>query len=117
MTPQKRLSNNTLNLQFSVVEAKTINSDAMEQTMTTLRKRVNELGVAEALVQQQGANRVVVELPGIQDVAAAKDIIGKTATLEFLLVNNKIEPTTMLIHMSVAIENHYKLMRLLINIL
>lgn len=57
----------------------------VEQTLTTLRNRVNELGVAEAVVQRQGLNHVVVELPGIQDTARAKDILGKTATLEFRL--------------------------------
>lgn len=56
---------------------------AMEQSISTLRKRVNELGVSEAVVQRQGLNRIVVELPGIQDTARAKDIIGKTATVEF----------------------------------
>ncbi|MBP9721760.1 MAG: protein translocase subunit SecD [Gammaproteobacteria bacterium] len=62
-----------------------IRNYAMEQSISTLRKRVNELGVAEAIVQRQGTNRVVVELPGIQDTARAKDIIGKTATVEFRL--------------------------------
>jgi len=57
----------------------------MEQTATTLRNRVNELGVAEALIQREGSNRIVVELPGIQDTARAKDILGKTATLDFML--------------------------------
>ncbi len=57
----------------------------IEQTMSTLRNRVNELGVAEAVVQRQGMNHIVVELPGIQDTARAKDILGKTATLEFHL--------------------------------
>ncbi|MBS0290719.1 MAG: protein translocase subunit SecD [Proteobacteria bacterium] len=57
----------------------------LEQTMSTLRNRVNELGVAEAIVQRQGLNHIVVELPGIQDTARAKDILGKTATLEFHL--------------------------------
>jgi preprotein translocase subunit SecD len=61
----------------------------VEQTMSTLRNRVNELGVAEALVQRHGANRIVVELPGIQDTARAKDILGKTATLEFHLVDTE----------------------------
>ncbi|MBY4675891.1 protein translocase subunit SecD [Marinobacterium arenosum] len=58
---------------------------ALKQNLTTLRNRVNELGVAEPLVQRQGRNRIVVQLPGIQDTAAAKRIIGKTATLEFRL--------------------------------
>ncbi len=57
----------------------------VEQTMTTLRNRVNELGVAEAVVQRQGLRHIVVELPGIQDTARAKDILGKTATLQFMM--------------------------------
>jgi len=57
----------------------------VEQTLVTLRNRVNELGVAEAVVQRQGLNHIVVELPGIQDTARAKDILGKTATLAFLM--------------------------------
>ena len=60
-----------------------IETYAIKQNLTTLRNRVNELGVAEPLVQRQGRNRIVVQLPGIQDTAAAKRIIGKTATLEF----------------------------------
>lgn len=62
-----------------------IRNYTIEQTMSTLRNRVNELGVAEAVVQRQGLNHIVVELPGIQDTARAKDILGKTATLEFHL--------------------------------
>lgn len=62
-----------------------IRNDTVEQTITTLHNRVNELGVAEAVVQRQGLNYIVVELPGIQDTARAKDILGKTATLEFHL--------------------------------
>ena len=61
--------------------------DTLEQAMNTLRNRVNELGVSEAVVQQQGASRVVVDLPGIQDTAQAKNILGKTATLEFHMVD------------------------------
>ncbi len=60
---------------------------AVEQNITTLRNRVNELGVAEPLIQQQGEDRIVVELPGIQDTVRAKEIIGATATLEFRLVS------------------------------
>ena len=63
-----------------------ITSNALTQNLTTLRNRVNELGVSEPLVQPQGANRIVVELPGIQDTAEAKRILGKTANLEFRLV-------------------------------
>ena len=57
---------------------------AVSQNLTTLRNRVNELGVSEPIVQRQGRNRVVVELPGVQDTAEAKRIIGKTANLEFI---------------------------------
>jgi preprotein translocase subunit SecD len=59
---------------------------AIQQNLTTLRNRVNELGVAEPIVQQAGADRIVVQLPGVQDTARAKDIIGRTATLEFRMV-------------------------------
>lgn len=61
--------------------------DTLEQAMNTLRNRVNELGVSEAIVQQQGETRVAIDLPGIQDTAEAKNIIGKTATLEFRMVD------------------------------
>ncbi|OOF69962.1 protein translocase subunit SecD [Rodentibacter caecimuris] len=60
---------------------------AIEQNLTILRKRVSELGVAEAIIQRQGAERIVIELPGIQDTARAKEILGATATLEFRMVN------------------------------
>ena len=63
-----------------------INSYAVNQNLTTLRNRINELGVAEALVQSQGANRIVVELPGVQDTAEAKRVLGRTANLEFRMV-------------------------------
>ncbi len=66
----------------------------IEQTMTILRNRVNELGVGEAVVQQQGTNRVAVDLPGIQDAARAKQIIGGTATLEFHMVDTQNDPAT-----------------------
>jgi len=61
--------------------------ETLEQAMNTLRNRVNELGVSEAIVQQQGENRISVDLPGIQDTADAKNILGKTATLEFHMVD------------------------------
>ncbi len=61
--------------------------ETLEQAMNTLRNRVNELGVSEAIVQQQGESRVAVDLPGIQDTAEAKNILGKTATLEFHMVD------------------------------
>ena len=65
---------------------------ALQQNITTLRKRVNELGVAEPVIQRQGQNRVVVQLPGVQDTARAKAILGATATLEFRLVDEEHEP-------------------------
>ncbi len=65
---------------------------ALQQNIVTLRKRVNELGVAEPVIQQQGLNRVVVQLPGVQDTARAKEILGATATLEFRLVDEKNSP-------------------------
>ncbi len=62
--------------------------NALQQNITTLRKRVNELGVAEPVIQQQGLKRIVVQLPGVQDTARAKDILGATATLEFRMVDD-----------------------------
>lgn len=61
---------------------------ALEQNITTLRNRVNELGVAEPIIQQQGLDRIVVQLPGVQDTAKAKDILGRTATLEIRMVDD-----------------------------
>jgi preprotein translocase subunit SecD len=61
---------------------------ALQQNITTLRNRVNELGVAEPIIQQQGADRIVVQLPGVQDTAKAKDILGRTATLEVRMVDD-----------------------------
>ena len=74
-----------LDVSFTEAETQEIESYALQQNLTTLRNRVNELGVAEPLVQRQGSNRIVVELPGVQDTAAAKRIIGATANLEFHL--------------------------------
>ena len=65
-----------------------ISEGAVQQNMTILRNRVNELGVAEPIIQQQGSDRVVVQLPGVQDTARAKDILGRTATLEIRMVND-----------------------------
>jgi preprotein translocase subunit SecD len=66
---------------------KRIQDSAVQQNLVTLRNRVNELGVAEPVIQQQGADRVVVQLPGVQDTARAKDILGRTATLEVRMVD------------------------------
>ena len=69
---------------------------ALQQNITTLHNRINELGVAEPVIQQQGADRVVVQLPGVQDTAKAKDILGRTATLEVRLVDEeKMNPATL----------------------
>jgi len=70
---------------------KRIQDQAVKQNITTLHNRVNELGVAEPVIQQQGADRIVVQLPGVQDTAKAKDIIGRTATLEMRLVDDSAE--------------------------
>ncbi len=65
-------------------------SNAVQQNISTLSKRVNELGVAEPIIQRQGADRIVVQLPGVQDVTRAKDIIGRTATLEVRMVDDSV---------------------------
>jgi preprotein translocase subunit SecD len=62
-------------------------TQALKQNITTLHNRINELGVAEPVIQQQGLDRIVVQLPGVQDTAKAKDILGRTATLEMRLVD------------------------------
>ena len=67
---------------------------ALKQNITTLRNRVNELGVAEPIIQQQGLERIVVQLPGVQDTARAKEILGAVATLEFRMVDEKNDPQT-----------------------
>ncbi len=77
---------------LSPTELNTIRQSTIEQTMGILRNRVNELGVGEAVVQQQGATRVAVDLPGIQDAARAKQILGGTATLQFHLVDSQNDP-------------------------
>jgi preprotein translocase subunit SecD len=66
----------------------TVQSSALKQNITTLHNRINELGVAEPIIQQQGSDRIVVQLPGVQDVAKAKDILGRTATLEIRMVDD-----------------------------
>lgn len=78
----------TLRLTYNDVTKQEIESNALGQNLITLRNRINELGVAEALVQSQGSNRIVVELPGVQDTAAAKRVLGRTANLEFRLVSD-----------------------------
>ncbi len=72
---------------------KRIQEFALQQNITTLRNRINELGVAEPIIQQQGIDRVVVQLPGVQDTAKAKDILGRTATLEIRMVDDEHDVT------------------------
>lgn len=71
--------------------ARRIQDQALKQNITTLHNRINELGVAEPVIQQQGADRIVVQLPGVQDTAKAKDILGRTATLEVRMVDESSE--------------------------
>ena len=71
--------------------ARLVQDQALKQNITTLHNRINELGVAEPVIQQQGADRIVVQLPGVQDTAKAKDILGRTATLEVRLVDESVE--------------------------
>ena len=68
--------------------------EGVKQNIVTLSKRINELGTTEPIIQQQGADRIVVQLPGVQDVARAKDIIGRTATLELRMVDHSVTPGT-----------------------
>ena len=80
-----------LNGSLNPAAALRVQETAVKQNITTLHNRVNELGVAEPVIQQQGADRVVVQLPGVQDTAKAKDIIGRTATLEVRMVDDSTE--------------------------
>ncbi|WP_353170293.1 protein translocase subunit SecD [Acinetobacter rudis] len=77
-----------LKLTYSDTKTQEIQSGALSQNLMTLRNRINELGVSEAVVQTQGSNRIVVELPGVQDTAAAKRVLGRTANLEFRMVSD-----------------------------
>ena len=85
LTTTERNGLQVLNLALTPGKITEIREYSIKQNLTTVRNRVNELGVAEPLVQRQGANRIVVELPGVQDTAEAKRILGKTANLEFRL--------------------------------
>ncbi len=83
-----------VSLEMSSNAQKVAKSSALNQNITTLRNRVNELGVAEPIIQQQGTERIVVQLPGVQDTARAKEILGAVATLEFRLVDEKNDVQT-----------------------
>ena len=88
----KSKEDNSVLASISPGELNIIRQTTIDQTMSILRNRVNELGVGEAIVQQQGATRVAVDLPGIQDAARAKQILGGTATLQFYLVDQESDP-------------------------
>ncbi|MDP3777390.1 protein translocase subunit SecD [Methylotenera sp.] len=81
--------NMVLSASLNAIEQKRIQEFALKQNIQTLHNRINELGVAEPIIQQQGADRVVVQLPGVQDTAKAKEILGRTATLEIRLVDEE----------------------------
>nr|AAR38144.1 protein-export membrane protein SecD [uncultured marine bacterium 578] len=83
-----------VSLEMSSNAQKAAKSSALNQNITTLRNRVNELGVAEPIIQQQGFERIVVQLPGVQDTARAKEILGAVATVEFRLVDEKNDVQT-----------------------
>ena len=84
------LDNDSINLGLSTSALNEARDLAIDQNLTILRKRVAELGVSEAVIQRQGAERIVIELPGVQDTARAKEILGATATLEFRIVNQNV---------------------------
>jgi preprotein translocase subunit SecD len=83
-----------VSLEMSSNAQKEAKSSALNQNITTLRNRVNELGVAEPIIQQQGSERIVVQLPGVQDTARAKEILGAVATVEFRMVDEKNDVQT-----------------------
>ncbi|MGL6121886.1 MAG: protein translocase subunit SecD, partial [Shewanella sp.] len=87
-----RGENFALQAVMSETYLKQIKEEALQQNITTIRNRVNELGVAEPVVQRQGAERIIVELPGVQDTARAKEILGATASIEFHMVDDKADP-------------------------
>jgi preprotein translocase subunit SecD len=80
-----------LNATLNPVASRRVQEQAIKQNITTLHNRINELGVAEPVIQQQGTDRIVVQLPGVQDTAKAKDILGRTATLEIRMVDDSAE--------------------------
>ena len=92
-TPEDQADGFTLTARLKPQAETKVQEFALQQNITTLRNRVNELGVAEPVIQQQGASRVVVQLPGVQDTAKAKDILGRTATLEIRMVDEQADPT------------------------
>lgn len=91
VSPSADPSGRMLSISISPTAARAVQDQALKQNMTTLHNRINELGVSEPVIQQQGSDRIVVQLPGVQDTAKAKDILGRTATLEVRLVDESAE--------------------------
>ena len=87
LEPRENGESNTVELSVSIDTLADIQKTALQQNLQTLRNRVNEFGVSEPVIQQQGINRIVVQLPGVEDTAEAKKILGATATLEFRMVD------------------------------
>jgi preprotein translocase subunit SecD len=102
------LAENLITASFRPEALQQLKEDAVKQNITTLHNRVNELGVAEPIIQQQGQGRIVVELPGIQDTAKAKDILGRTASLEVRLVED--DPSKLQAALSGAVPPGFELM-------
>jgi len=88
--------NYTLRGELTEQAVTTVQTNALRQNITTLHNRINELGVAEPVIQQQGTDRIIVQLPGVQDVAKAKEILGRTATLEIRMVEDSSSATAAL---------------------
>ena len=93
-TAQAAGTETVLSLQLKPDAARRVQEQALKQNITTLHNRINELGVAEPVIQQQGLDRIVVQLPGVQDTAKAKDILGRTATLEVRMVDENADART-----------------------
>ena len=91
VTPSADPAARVLTVTLNPVAARAVQDQALKQNITTLHNRINELGVAEPVIQQQGIDRIVVQLPGVQDTAKAKDILGRTATLEIRMVDESAE--------------------------
>ena len=91
-TPEDQADGFTLTARLKPEAETKVQEFALQQNITTLRNRVNELGVTEPVIQQQGASRIVVQLAGVQDTAKAKDILGRTATLEIRMVDEQADP-------------------------
>ena len=94
LTLENRDGSETFNIQAQIDETvlQELQQNALQQNITTLRNRVNELGVSEPIIQQQGASRIVVQLPGVQDTAEAKRVLGSTATVEYRGVDEQNDP-------------------------